>query len=137
MKRDYWNIMWSRCAIKVQGQVYQMSIRLTLLYTSECCLLERIIIKRWSIRNANASVDEWERKTEDNLVNMSGKNMKDLDLQIELEKNQNEQRRKIHTDNHWNWLLVHEANPNHLGLKLWHHCCSWGQKWWVKLIWNK
>ena len=38
------------------------------------------------------------RKTKENLKD---KDMKNLDLQIEMVENQNEWRRRIHVDNHW------------------------------------
>ena len=41
------------------------------------------------------------RKTKENLKDRSGKDMRNLDLQIEMVENQNELRRKIHVDNHW------------------------------------
>ena len=36
MERAYWNIMRSRCALKVKSKFYQTTIRPALLYGSEC-----------------------------------------------------------------------------------------------------
>ena len=51
------------------------------------------------------------------------KDIKDIDLQIEMRENRNEWRRKIHVDTIGYSILVHIANPNLLESRLMHCCC--------------